>query len=98
MKRVVIVFFIVLLFSTTGVYAELHDRGGGLIYDDVLNVTWLQDANYAHTSGYDLDGLMNRNDAFTWADNLEYGGYDNWRLPSLRDKDDNYPDDVGYGN
>jgi len=29
--------------------ATLIDRGGGLIYDDDLNVTWLQDANYAAT-------------------------------------------------
>ena len=29
--------------------AALSDRGGGLIYDSVLNVTWLQDANYAAT-------------------------------------------------
>ncbi|MCP4407494.1 MAG: DUF1566 domain-containing protein, partial [Gammaproteobacteria bacterium] len=34
------------------VQATLIDRGGGLIYDDVLNITWLQDANYAETSGY----------------------------------------------
>jgi len=27
----------------------LYDRGGGLIYDSVLNVTWLQDASYAAT-------------------------------------------------
>jgi len=30
--------------------AALHDRGGGLVYDDVLNVTWLADANYAGTT------------------------------------------------
>ena len=28
-------------------HAALIDRGGGLIYDDVLNITWLQDAGYA---------------------------------------------------
>ena len=39
--------------------AALHDRGGGLLYDDILGVTWLQDANYAKTSGYDADGRMN---------------------------------------
>lgn len=33
--------------------AALHDRGGGLIYDDVLDVTWLQDANYGAGSSYD---------------------------------------------
>ena len=29
------------------VNAALYDRGNGLIYDDVLDITWLQDANYA---------------------------------------------------
>lgn len=30
----------------------LVDRGGGMIYDDVLNVTWLADMNCAQSSGY----------------------------------------------
>lgn len=68
--------------------AALHDRGGGLIYDDDLNVTWFQDANYAQTSGYDLDGVMTWNDAMAWATSLVY--YNNatgqdisgWRLPT----------------
>ena len=29
--------------------AALNDRGGGLIYDDVLDITWLQDANLFKT-------------------------------------------------
>lgn len=61
--------------------ATLINRGGGLIYDTDLNITWLQDANYAQTSGYDSDGLMRWDDAKVWADQLVYGGYDNWRLP-----------------
>lgn len=48
----------------------LIDRGGGLIYDDVLDITWLQDANYAMTSQYDVDGLMTWNEATNWAANL----------------------------
>ncbi len=72
--------------SLSGVaQATLIDRGGGLIYDDVLNITWLQDANYAKTSGYDADGLMNWGDANTWAANLSYGGYSDWRLPTMID-------------
>lgn len=63
--------------------AELFDRGGGLIYDDALNITWLQDANYATTSGYDADGKMNWYSANTWAANLVYGGFDDWRLPTV---------------
>ena len=66
-----------------GANAVLFDRGGGLIYDDVLNVTWLQDANYAQTSGYDADGLMGWADANTWAARLSFGGYDDWRLPNI---------------
>ena len=33
---------------TLSANAALYDRGNGLIYDDVLDITWLQDANYAH--------------------------------------------------
>lgn len=62
--------------------ATLFDRGGGLIYDDHLDITWLQDANYAATSGYDSDGRMNWDDALTWADQLVYQGYSDWRLPT----------------
>ena len=51
MKLKIMAIIIVLLVSVSGVYAALHDRGSGLIYDDVLNITWLQDANYAKTSG-----------------------------------------------
>jgi len=61
--------------------ATLINRGGGLIYDTVLSITWLQDANYAQTSGYDADGLMTWDEAVAWADQLVYGGYNDWRLP-----------------
>ena len=69
------------------VNAELFDRGGGLIYDDVLDVTWMQDVNYAKTSGDDEDGRFSWDGAMNWTANLVY--YDsvrdvtwsNWRLP-----------------
>lgn len=73
----------VVLATTLGAaQATLYNRGGGMIYDDVLKITWLQDANYAKTSGYDVDGLLNWNDAFQWADSLTIGGYTDWRLPN----------------
>ena len=62
--------------------AALVNRGGGLIYDSDLNITWLADANYARTSGYDADGLMTWSAAMIWAGNLSYGGYTDWRLPT----------------
>jgi hypothetical protein len=33
-------------------HAALVNRGGGLIYDTTLNLTWLAYMNYAFTSGY----------------------------------------------
>jgi len=61
--------------------ALLVDRGSGMLYDTVLNVTWLRDANYAKTSNYDADGRMTWTQANTWANNLNYGGYSSgWRL------------------
>jgi hypothetical protein len=64
--------------------AGLILRGNGMVYDTVLGVTWLQDVTYARTAGQDADGVFNYANANAWADNLVYGGYDDWRLPTLR--------------
>lgn len=56
------------------VQANLIDRGNGLIYDNDLNITWLQDANL---SGATMTWLA----ATSWADTLMYQGFDDWRLP-----------------
>lgn len=77
---------ILLSFSSIDAQAALIDRGGGLLYDDVLDVTWLQDANYAKTSGYNADGKMDWNTAIVWAGSLVYHDsvrnvdYSDWRL------------------
>ena len=88
MKKVVWALATAGLLSSGAAQATLVDRGGGLLYDTVLNVTWLQDANYAKTSGYDADGLMTWSAANTWAANLVYHDsvrnvdYSDWRLAS----------------
>ena len=69
------------LVAVSPVRADLIDRGSGLIYDTVLNVTWLQDANYSQTSGYDSDGSMHWAQAQAWAHQLVYAGLNDWRLP-----------------
>lgn len=83
--------------------AALVNRGGGMIYDTTRNITWLADMNYALTSGYAAsgvapgtafgtntiwtDGSMGWGAATAWADNLVYGGFDDWRLPTLNPAD-----------
>lgn len=58
-------------------------------YDTVLDITWLADANYALTSGYDADGLMDWSQATNWAANLSFYDpvthqtYADWRLPTV---------------
>ncbi|MGD9852474.1 MAG: discoidin domain-containing protein [Nitrospirales bacterium] len=72
----------------------LHDADGipggdtvRLIYDEDLNITWLGDANFAKTSGFDADGQMNWASAMAWADSLTVGGFTNWRLPTTTQPD-----------
>ena len=80
---------VILFFIVVPAQAELIDRGGGLIYDDVQDLTWLQDANYPVTSGHSVDGKFQSHAARQWAADLSY--YDSvrdvwwrdWRLPNM---------------
>lgn len=56
--------------------ATLFDRGNGLIYDDVLDITWTQNANLWGTTG-------TWSSALAWADGLSFGGFDDWRLATI---------------
>jgi hypothetical protein len=38
--------------------AALINRGSGLIYDYVLDITWMQNADYLRTNGHDIDGYV----------------------------------------
>ena len=76
--------------GAVGAQAALVNRGGGMIYDTELNITWLQDWNYAKTSGHtgtgvSATGRMTWNAGKQWAENLVYGGFSDWRLPTMVD-------------
>jgi len=77
---------------------EGRDLNGSLdsfeaYYDTDLDITWLADANYAKTSGYDADGGMTWAAANTWVAKLTFVDavnnltYDNWRLPTTLQPD-----------
>lgn len=103
---------------TGAAQAALINVGGGMIYDTTRDITWLADMNYALTSGYAAsgvapgsvldpdtiwtDGRMGWNAANTWANNLDYGGFSDWRLPTLNPADttcsDNFNPFGGFPN
>lgn len=65
--------------------AALVYRGRGLVHDDVLNITWMQDAAYRRTLGFPEDGRLPWSDARTWVADLTFAGFDDWRLPRVID-------------
>ena len=69
-------------------------------YDTDLDITWLADANYANTSGYNAGGTMTWATANTWAASLSFtdgvNTYDNWRLPTTLQPDASCAGQSGY--
>ncbi len=95
----------VLLLCSAPVYADLINRGNGLIYDTDLNVTFLQNANLAATQtfgvpGIDSGGWMTWYTANSWIAAMNvanYKGYDDWRLPASNDNAGYYStSDMGH--
>ncbi len=90
MKKTLFFYFavIAILSLSHNVGATLIDRGGGLIYDSDLNITWLQES-------HDFD--MNWFQAKDWAKNLVYHDaarntdWTGWRLPSALNRDGSGP-------
>ena len=82
--KVILVTTATLLSMADAAHAALYDRGNGMIYDSDQNITWLQDANYANTSGYvaATGGAMTWEYATAWASGLVYQGISGWSLPS----------------
>jgi hypothetical protein len=84
--KVSLCLIILFVFCLKNSEAALIDRGGGLVYDTVLNITWLQNANYIEAAGQ--PGKSTWGGAMEWADQLTY--YDSvrnvtwsdWRLPT----------------
>ena len=63
-----------LLFAVNA-QAILIDRGNGLIFDDVNNISWIQDA--------DVSGLRNWDNQVSWAEGFSLAGFDDFRLASI---------------
>jgi len=71
------------LIMATPAQATLQARdlnGDGVtdaFYDTTLNITWLRNA--------DVNGLMDWSSAVAWVAGYSFGGYSDWRLPTMVD-------------
>ena len=86
--RVVLVF--VLCACSLSAQSALIDRGEGFIYDDVLDVTWAQNANIRDGEGPVGSGQDIWDNQVAWAAGYSqthtvYGTFDDWRLPTVTD-------------
>ena len=75
--------------ATLSAQAALVARPGGMVYDTVQNITWLQNLN--------TNGQITWDTANTWANNLVYGGFSDWRLPTLNPKNTSCSNNVNGG-
>jgi hypothetical protein len=85
---------ILLLLACGSANAALLSRlSGQAYYDDVLDITWIADANLADTTTFGVVGI-NANGTMTWAKANEwiaamntaaYLGKSDWRLPTVTD-------------
>jgi hypothetical protein len=83
--------------------AQYINRGNGMIYDPTRNLTWIADMNLPLTTNYTAPGVrpdksMSWGAAVQFADNLVYGGFSDWRLPTLNLNDPTCSDKLDYGN
>lgn len=60
----------------TGTVASYTDNGNATITDNVTDLMWAQDLSEAS---------MSWEEAIEYCENLELGGYDDWRLPTVKE-------------
>ncbi|MCK5614347.1 DUF1566 domain-containing protein [Candidatus Pacearchaeota archaeon] len=63
-------------------YTESED--GLTVTDDVTGLIWTKNTDTDGTEGVDINDKLSQNDAVTYCENLELGGYTDWRLPDIK--------------
>ncbi len=61
------------------------DNKDGTIDDLATGLQWMQVDSGTFNVGNDSDGKLNWEQALEWAENLEYAGYSDWRLPNAKE-------------
>ncbi len=64
---------------------DFRENRDGTITDRATGLTWMKVDSGELKAGKKRDGKMNWKEALEWAENLEYAGHSDWRLPNLKE-------------
>lgn len=64
---------------------DFVDNGDGTITDLSTGLMWMKYDSGYFEAGKDEDGKMDWEEALEWAEDLEYAGYDDWKLPDAKE-------------
>ena len=64
---------------------DFHDNGDGTIADRATGLTWAKLDSGHLKAGENKDGKLNWEQALRWAEDLEYAGHFDWRLPNAKE-------------
>lgn len=64
---------------------DFHNNGDGTITDRATGLCWAKVDSGHLKAGEKKDGKLNWMEALCWAENLEYAGHSDWRLPNAKE-------------
>ena len=64
---------------------DFKDNGDGTVTDKATGLMWMKVDSGKLKAGKNKDGKLNWQEALLWAENLEYAGYSDWRLPNVKE-------------
>ena len=64
---------------------DFVDNRDGTITDNATSLIWMKVDSGKLKAGSTKDGSMNWQQALDWAENLEYAGHSDWRLPNAKE-------------
>ena len=71
--------------STTYGQNLYTDNGDETITDEATGLMWMQNDSGYYEAGSNSDGTMDWEEALAWAEDATYAGYDDWRLPNVKE-------------
>jgi len=64
---------------------DFKDNNNGTITDRATGLMWMKADSGRLKAGKNKDGKLNWQEALLWAENLNYAGYSDWRLPNVKE-------------